>query len=102
MAGAWRPCLHWRGLCATPCCPFRGWLPSLPTATAGTVTAWLRTPAHQDRKPIESRAAPNMTSSDRLAKRDRPMRIAYFSDHFYPELGGIQDSIECLARGLAA
>ena len=30
------------------------------------------------------------------------MRIAVFSDHFYPELGGIQDSIESLARGLAA
>ncbi len=30
------------------------------------------------------------------------MRIALFSDHFRPELGGIQDSVECLARGLAA
>lgn len=29
------------------------------------------------------------------------MRIAIFSDHFYPELGGIQDSISMLARGLA-
>lgn len=30
------------------------------------------------------------------------MRVALFSDHFRPELGGIQDSVECLARGLAA
>lgn len=29
------------------------------------------------------------------------MRIAVFSDHFYPELGGIQDSIEALAAALA-
>lgn len=29
------------------------------------------------------------------------MRIAIFSDHFQPELGGIQDAVECLARGLA-
>lgn len=30
------------------------------------------------------------------------MRIAIFSDHFHPELGGIQDAVDCLARGLAA
>jgi glycosyltransferase involved in cell wall biosynthesis len=29
------------------------------------------------------------------------MRVAIFSDHFQPELGGIQDAVECLARGLA-
>lgn len=29
------------------------------------------------------------------------MRIAIFSDNFYPELGGIQDSIEALATALA-
>lgn len=29
------------------------------------------------------------------------MRIAVFSDHFYPELGGIQDSIEALAAAMA-
>lgn len=28
------------------------------------------------------------------------MRIAIFSDNFYPELGGIQDSVAALARGL--
>lgn len=30
------------------------------------------------------------------------MRVAFFSDNFHPELGGIQDSIEVLARQLAA
>jgi 1,2-diacylglycerol 3-alpha-glucosyltransferase len=30
------------------------------------------------------------------------MRIALFTDHFYPELGGIQDSIIASARGLGA
>lgn len=29
------------------------------------------------------------------------MRVAFFSDNFHPELGGIQDSIEVLARQLA-
>ncbi len=29
------------------------------------------------------------------------MRIAVFSDNFYPEIGGIQDSIEALGKGLA-
>ncbi|MDO8592447.1 MAG: glycosyltransferase [bacterium] len=28
------------------------------------------------------------------------MRIALFSDHFYPEIGGIQDSVACLGREL--
>lgn len=28
------------------------------------------------------------------------MRIAIFSDHFYPEIGGIQDSVACLGREL--
>src|SRR5689334_12221854 len=28
------------------------------------------------------------------------MRIAIFSDNFYPEIGGIQDSIEALAKAL--
>ena len=32
---------------------------------------------------------------------EAPMRVAIFSDHFQPELGGIQDAVECLARGLA-
>jgi 1,2-diacylglycerol 3-alpha-glucosyltransferase len=30
------------------------------------------------------------------------MRIAFFTDSFYPELGGIQDSIAALCRGLGA
>jgi glycosyltransferase involved in cell wall biosynthesis len=38
---------------------------------------------------------------DVAAEDIAPMRIAIFSDHFQPELGGIQDAVECLARGLA-
>lgn len=38
----------------------------------------------------------------RSASGGRPLRVAIFTDSFYPELGGIQDSIAATARALGA